>query len=81
LMEEGRRVKERGASGRRSVLVSAGALDTAARGAGARRLYFCVIDRLSYENLETALAHVKIQHGLDARGELLVRSRLLGGAL
>jgi len=42
-------------------------------------LYFCVIDRLSYGSLDTALVHVKMQHGMALHGELLLRMRMIGG--
>lgn len=44
-------------------------------------MYFCVIDKFCYASLNTALAHVKIQHGLTARAELLVREKPIGEAL
>jgi len=45
------------------------------------RTYFCVVDRLSYQTLDSALAHVRIQHGLVSRSEDLVRARKAEGGL
>jgi len=45
-----------------------------------RRLYSCVIDSLSYGNLDTALAHMRMQHGIVARGGLFVRVRDVEGS-
>ena len=60
---------------------ASGAVDTAVRNVPSGSLFFCVIDRLCYENLDLALTHVRIQHGLATRGEMLVRARLLAGTL
>ena len=51
------------------------AIDLVKEATGERRLYSCVIDSLSYGNLDTALAHMRMQHGIVARGGLFVRVR------
>jgi hypothetical protein len=56
-----------------------GRFEAAEKTAGGERLYFCVIDRLCYGNLDTALVHVKIQHGVSTHGELLLRAKMIGG--
>ena len=43
------------------------------------RLYFCVIDNLSYARLDMALVHARMQHGLADNGERLIRTKLFGG--
>jgi len=55
------------------------AIETMPKAAGDGRLYFCVIDRLSYGSLDTALVHVKMQHGMAFHGEVLLRAKMIGG--
>jgi len=59
---------------------SAAHVTETAKKTGDEPLYFCVIDRLSYGSLDTALVHVKMQHGMAAHGELLLRTRMLGAS-
>jgi len=54
-------------------------VDLAKQATSGRRLYSCVIDSLSYGNLDTALAHMRMQHGIVARGGLFVRVRDVEG--
>ena len=54
-------------------------LDLAKEVAGEGTPYYCVIDRLAYPSLETALVHLKIQHGYTARASLLLRTGMVGG--
>jgi len=46
--------------------------------AGEGRLYYCVVDRLAYSNLDAALAHIRIQHGHTDGASSLLRARLAG---
>ena len=47
--------------------------------AGEGKRYYCVIDRLAYPSLETALVHLKMQHSYTARASLLLRTGMVGG--
>lgn len=46
---------------------------------GSGKSFFCAIDGLCYTSLDMALVHVKMQHGMVVHGEILVRSRSIGG--
>ena len=39
--------------------------------------YYCVIDRLAYPSLETALVHLRMQHGITARANFLLRTGII----
>jgi len=55
------------------------ALDIAKEVVGEGTPYYCVIDRLTYPSLETALVHLRMQHGITARANFLLRASMIGG--
>lgn len=45
------------------------------------KLFSCAVDGFSYSSLATALIHVRMQHHMASRGEMLVRTKPIGGGL
>lgn len=48
---------------------------------GGAKSFSCAIDGLCYATLDTALVHVRMQHGIVVHGEMLVRAKPIGGTL